>query len=432
MPEPDLLGSSWPFNAPGLGFTFGSQEDIRSRAVQEEWLSTDTLLNQAYMTKYTTNFNARVSVELLPGLKIELNADRTFAKNHTEYFRADSLGQFHPYSPKDAGSFSISYIAWGTAFKTDYDEVISENFERMKDFRYDIAYRLASENPNSSGTVYDTLTQMQFPVGYGPTSQDVLVPSFIAAYANIGTGDVPLNYFLRIPLPNWRITYDGLSRIGFLSDIIESLTLSHSYRCTYAINSYQSNLYYEEMNGSPSLLYDQTNSFYPRYDVAQVTIIEQFAPLAGLDLTFQNSLLTRFEFRKSRNLNFSMANKQLTDVSSDEYIVGVGYRIKNVSFTVSSIGGGGRKTRLDSDLDIKVDFSLRNNRTVLRRVDQDLEQISAGQRVISINSSIDYMLSKSVSLRLFFDKIINNPFVSNQYRNSTTRGGISLRFSLAQ
>jgi cell surface protein SprA len=69
---------------------------------------------------------------------------------------------------------------------------------------------------------------------------------------------------------------------------------------------------------------------------------------------------------------------------------------------------------------------------VLRRVDQELEQISTGQRVISINTSIDYMLSNSISLRLFFDKIINNPFVSNQYRNSTTRGGISLRFSLAQ
>ena len=79
-----------------------------------------------------------------------------------------------------------------------------------------------------------------------------------------------------------------------------------------------------------------------------------------------------------------------------------------------------------------IDFSIRNNRTVLRRIDQDIDQVSSGQKVISINTSIDYMLSKSVTLRLFFDKIINNPFVSNQYRNSTTKGGISIRFSLAQ
>jgi cell surface protein SprA len=127
-----------------------------------------------------------------------------------------------------------------------------------------------------------------------------------------------------------------------------------------------------------------------------------------------------------------MINKQLTDLSTDEIIVGLGYRIKDVAFTVSSIGGGGRKTNISSDLDVKVDFSIRNNRTVLRRIDQDIDQVSSGQKVISINTSIDYMLSKSVTLRLFFDKIINNPFVSNQYKNSTTKGGISIRFSLAQ
>ena len=126
-----------------------------------------------------------------------------------------------------------------------------------------------------------------------------------------------------------------------------------------------------------------------------------------------------------------MANKQLTDINSDEYVVGLGYRVKNVAFTVKSISGGGR-TNFNSDLDIKVDFSIRNNRTVLRRLDIDQNQVSAGQQVVTINTTIDYQLSRSLSMSFFFDKIINNPYVSNQYRNSTTRGGIKLRFSLAQ
>ena len=164
MPEPDFLGSTWPFKAPGFGFTFGSQEDILSKAIENKWLTTDTLLNQAYMTKYTSNFSAKVSLEPIPGFKIELNADRTFARNHTEYYKADSLGNFPPsYSLKDAGSFSISYIAWGTAFKTDYNNVVSANFEKMKQNRYDVAYRLAAQNPNSEGTVFDTLTQQEYP-----------------------------------------------------------------------------------------------------------------------------------------------------------------------------------------------------------------------------------------------------------------------------
>ncbi len=392
------------------------------------------MLNQAYATKLTSNLSARLSVEPVPGFKIEINADRTFAKNHTEFYRADSNGEFRPYSPKDAGSFSMSYITWGTAFGVNYDTSISSTFEKMKEYRLDIANRLAESNPNSVGTVYDSVTQQYYPTGYGPTSQDVLIPSFLAAYAKQSPDNVYLGYFPKIPLPNWKITYDGLIKIKFMAKVFKSAILSHSYRSVYTVNSYQSNLYYaiDTSNGSPNALYPASNAFFPKYDLNQVTIQEQFAPLIGIDLTWNNSLLTRFEFRKSRTLTFSMSNKQLTDLNTDEYMIGLGYRIKDVAFTVTSLGGGGRKSHISSDLDIKVDFSIRNNRTVLRRIDQDIDQVSSGQRVISINTSIDYMLSKSVTLRLFFDKIINNPFVSNQYKNSTTKGGISIRFSLAQ
>jgi cell surface protein SprA len=432
LPSPQVLGVYWPSNAPGLGFAFGSQQDVRSRAVQEGWLTRDTLLNQAYATKYTTNLSARVNVEPFPGFKIEINADRTFAKNHTEFFRADSNGVFDSYSPKDGGSFSMSYITWGTAFHTDYDTSISSTFEDMKSYRYNIANRLALDNPNSVGTVYDSVTQQYYPTGYGPTSQDVLVPAFLAAYGNKDPNSIYLGYFPSIPLPNWRITYDGLTKIPFMAKVFKSANLTHAYRSVYTISAYQSNLYYGETDGKPSELYEASNSFYPKYDLAQITIQEQFAPLFGIDMTWNNSLLTRFEYRKSRTLTFSMINRQLTDLNTDEIVIGLGYRVKDVTFTVSSMGGGGRKSTIKSDLDIKVDFSIRNNRTVLRRIDQNIDQVSAGQRVYSINTSIDYMLSKSVTLRLFFDKIINNPFVANQYDNSTTKGGISIRFSLAQ
>ena len=432
MPSPQVLGVYWPSNAPGLGFTFGSQQDIRYKAVENGWLTTDTLLNQNYATKYTDNLSARVTLEPLPGFKIEVNMDRTYAMNHTEFFRADSLGIFSSFSPKDAGSFSISYITWGTAFKTDYDTSISPTFEKMKDYRIDIANRLAMGNPLSVGTVYDSVTMEYYPTGYGPTSQDVLIPSFLAAYTNQGTQKVYLGYFPKVPLPNWRISYDGLTKIKALKKVIDMATITHAYRSIYSISSFQSNLYYQQVDGHPSALYVTSNSFYPMYDVATITIQEQFAPLIGIDITWVNSLQSRFEFRKSRTLTFSLANKQLTDLGTDEYIVGLGYRFKDVSFTVNSIGGGGRKSKITSDLDIKIDFSIRNNRTVLRRVDQNIDQVSSGQQVFSINSSIDYTLSKSVSLRLFFDKTVNNPYVSNQYRNSTTKGGISIRFSLAQ
>jgi cell surface protein SprA len=238
--------------------------------------------------------------------------------------------------------------------------------------------------------------------------------------------------FPKIPLPNWRVTYSGLSKIEFLARYLQKITLSHAYRSTYSISAFRTNLTYVGVDGYPSTTQQFSSDYIPEYDFGQISISEQFSPLFGIDMTWQNSLFTKVEYKKSRNLNLSFANNQVTQVSSNELVVGLGYRIKSVGFNVKALGGGGKTTRLESDVDIKVDFSVRNNKTILRRIDEDITQVSAGQKIISINTSIDYMLNQNLSIRFFFDKIINNPFVSNQYRNATTNGGISLRFSLSQ
>ncbi|MFW6020166.1 MAG: hypothetical protein ACOCPM_06255, partial [Bacteroidales bacterium] len=93
---------------------------------------------------------------------------------------------------------------------------------------------------------------------------------------------------------------------------------------------------------------------------------------------------------------------------------------------------GGQSKRLSSDLNIKVDFSFRDNKTVLRKLVEDANQISAGQKVISINTSVDYKISKSINMRLFYDQVINDPYVSSQIKNSNINAGISLSFTLAQ
>jgi cell surface protein SprA len=133
-----------------------------------------------------------------------------------------------------------------------------------------------------------------------------------------------------------------------------------------------------------------------------------------------------------QGISFSFVNNQLTEISSNEFIIGMGYRLKGIRFNLSGVLGGGKKTRTNSDLNLKLDFSIRKNKTVLRRVDQDVNQISVGQQVLAINFSADYNLSARFNVRFYFDKVINTPYVSNQYRTSNTRGGIALRFTLSQ
>lgn len=418
-PTPQILGNRLDDMAPGVGFVFGSQEDIRYQAARNGWLSTDTLLNNAYITRLTKDLTARATYEPFPEFRIDFNADKKESFGHQEFFRADKEGIFSPSGEQERGSFSISFLAIKTAFKKDNDENISPVFEQFKENRRVIAARLAAEDPRSTG-INDTTN---YPIGYGPTSQDVLIPAFIAAYSGKSATDVNTSAFPKIPIPNWKFNYTGLGKLPFLKQYFKQFSIGHGYRSTYAVGSYISNIIVD------SLPFDVAGNFISANRIDVITISEQFQPLFNIDMTWNNSLLTKIEFKKSRNLSLSFVNNQLTEVTNNEIVIGVGYRFKDVKLNLSS---GGRRQQLKSDLNVKMDLSIRDNKTVLRRLDEAINQISTGNRMISINTSADYVINQRFNIRLFFDKTITNPFVSNQFDNSTTNAGVSLRFTLAQ
>ncbi len=425
MPTPDILGNRLSDMAPGMGFVFGSQRDIRPEAVSKEWISTDTLLNSAFITRLTKNFTARATYEPFREFRIDFTADKVQSFNHQEYFKADASGRFTTTAPQSRGSFSMSFLTIKTAFSKDGDENISQVFENFKEYRLTVAERLAAQNPNAGPPTPET---DGFPLGYGPGSQDVLIPAFIAAYTGRDPKKVSLSPFPKIPIPNWSFNYTGLSNVEFFKKYLKQLTIAHTYRSTYAIGSYITNVDFSLENGFASVLDDALN-FIPENRIDVVSISEQFSPLFRLDATWNNSLLTRFEIKKSRAIQLSFVNNQVTEVSGNELIVGLGYRFKDVKLNISS---GGRKQQLKSDLNVKMDLSIRDNKTVLRRLDEEINQVSTGNRMISINSSADYVINQRFNVRLFFDKTITNPFISSQFPNSTTNAGLSLRFTLAQ
>ncbi|MDP4291357.1 MAG: cell surface protein SprA, partial [Bacteroidota bacterium] len=422
-PTPDFLGNRWSDRAPGIGFIFGDQRDIRTDAVSYNWLTKDTLLNSPYQTRFTKTLTVKGRMEPLRNFIIDISADRSESMNHTEFFKAGSDGQFHTSAPQDNGNFSMTFLMIKTAFRSENSNYISSTFEQFKANRLTVANRLAHANPNWPGT-YD---QSGFPTGYGATSQDVLIPAFIAAYSGKDPAKVSTNAFPGLPLPNWRITYTGLGDMDGLKDIFQSISLSHSYISTYSIGNYLSNLNYEQLNGFPSLI--EEGNFIPQKRIDLVSLTEQFAPLLSIEMTWKNSLTSHIEFRKMRNLSLSFVNNQLTEITLNEYILGMGYKLKNLKFiTVSE--STGRNAKVSSDLNIKLDLSLKDDKTILRRIDQDINQISAGKQLITANFSADYQLSQRVNMRFFFDKTVSKPYITTL--SSTTSGGISITFILAQ
>jgi cell surface protein SprA len=432
-PQTDYMGMDWNESyAPGWDFIFGAQYDkddprnVRYRARDNNWLSESDLVSGQYITTNAKTWNGRATVEPLPNLKVDVTMNYNETRNHSEFFQWDpTINDFVSNSPMTNGSYSVSWNTFGTAFEANNDDYSSAAFDQLRKNRIDIANRLAA---GLSGT--PTYNSEGFPIGYTQTSQDVLIPAFLAAYSGKSANSIGLNPFPKMPKINWSAKYDGLSKLAFLKKIFKSIVLSHAYRSTYSVSQWQTNLNFTDDNGDGiSEALDSSQNFVPLQTIQTVTISEQFSPFIGIDITFNNSLLMKFELKKSRNLSLSMANTQVTEIKSDEWVMGLGYRFKNVKFPIKLAKG---KKKPVSDVNVRVDLSIRDNRTIIRKIEEDVNQPTAGQKLTTIKFSADYVLSPRFNIRAFYDRIITTPVISSSFPTDNTNAGIALRFTLAQ
>jgi cell surface protein SprA len=420
-----VLGQDLDRNSPGFEFAFGSQKDIRPQAVNGKWITTDTSLNNTFARNYNENFTGRSSIEPFDGFKIELNASRQFTRNNSEFFRWNG-SRFDSQSVTETGNFSISTIAINTAFVKDdpttYSNAVFEEFSKNRKI---ISERLAGLNPNSNGFAAPDTFGIIYNDGYSGTQQEVLTLAFISAYLGKSPNDVKLSPFSKIPLPNWRVTYDGLGKLPLFKKVFNNVSLTHSYRSTFNVNSYNRNLNY--VDGKYLTVKDIGGNFIPTREFGQVSMVEQFAPLIGVDVTWKNNIQTRAEFKRDRNVSLTYAGVQVTEVKGNEITLGFGYRLPNfkLPFNLSNkVSGNG--------LNLTADFSARKNSTIIRRLLEGVNQPTAGLNVYSIKAAADYAVSDKLNMRFFYEQTINTPVISTSYPTSNINTGIEIRFSLSQ
>ncbi|MCB0402960.1 MAG: cell surface protein SprA [Flavobacteriales bacterium] len=436
--ETELLGYNPGFTAPGFNFVSGIQEeDFALNAADRDWLVTKDDpqygLMYNYATTYAENYSLRATVRPIKTLRIQLTANRTYSTNlGQQFFEIDPAtfvdtlsgelrNNYYFVTPIETGNFSMSFLSFNTAFAGD-DELSKSSsvFESFLTERAKISQRLAQENGNSFGTTQG------YADGYGGTSQDVLIPTFVAAYSGKDGNDVSLADFTKyIPLPNWRITYDGLSKLKFVNRVFKNFTLNHSYKSTLNVSSFTTNLLYEENNQGASAR-DINSNFIPELQVSNVSISEQFSPLLGAEMTMHNDMLLRVEYKKDRNASLSMSNNQITEIKGAEWSIGTGYKFRQVRMPFA------KSKMIKSDIDTRIDFVIRKNNTIIRKIVEEVNQLTAGQRVFSIKFTADYRVSKTLNIRAFYDYVATNPYISTTFPTSNTNAGFSLRFTLAQ
>jgi cell surface protein SprA len=435
-PQTTLLGQDerYRFNAPGWDFVAGSQSEdfwgnfygtsteyMLTRAYRNGWIIGDTTFINPFTMNTATNLSMNAVIEPFRDLRVELTATQAHANNRTWY----DINNNGRSTPTEMGSFSISTISIFTAFENPTSETYykSDAYTRFNQSRIAVANELAQRRYGS--TSFPTVDSVagRYPAGFSGLSQDVLIPSFEAGYLKKPINSKTINYadFLsKIPLPNWRITYAGLSRIPALKPFVRSATLSHSYRSVYSINAFATNTNYVEKPGEK----DAQGDFYSPYSIATVSLNEQIV-LGSLDVAWQNGIQTRVELRKNRRVDLSMTNNQIIENNAWEGAAGAGYTLAGVPqiFRFSD------KQSATTSLALRADYTYRNDKNLIRKLAEDTHQITDGRRNMAIKFTGDYAVMKDLTFRLFFDWTENNPYVS-AVNTENISFGFSLRYVL--
>jgi cell surface protein SprA len=409
------------FNAPGWDFVLGSQDpSIRFKAKENDWLVKNTYLTLPFSQSRTKSLTGRANIEPTPDFKITLDIKKDVTDTYQEIYRFGDT-DFESLNPSRSGSYKISTVSINTAFDKSNGKINSDVFHKFEENLPLIRQRLNALNP--SAELYDT------------TGQDVIIPAFIAAYTGKNAATAGLTPFPNTPLPNWRVEYSGLNKLSIFKDVFQSITISHGYASTYSVLNFSNSLRYDSTGlvGFNVPIEKYNNGIFgdpstPVYVISQVMISEQFQPLIGINIRTKNRLTLNASYRTKRDLALNVSNAQVTEVSSKDVSVEVGYTKNNMKLPIKSQG---RTIVLKNDVTFRLNLTITNTRTIQRKI-EELDVITNGNINFQLRPNVSYSVNQKLTMQAYFERTINDPLVSNSFRRATTRFGIQVRFSLAQ
>ena len=443
--------------APGLDFAFGLVDDSYiGKARDNDWLLCNDSIATPATTSKTENLQLRATLEPVRDFKIDLSATRTMTTQK-------SIQYMYEGTPTtQSGTFQMTTISLSSAFEgignanSGYRSRTFEKFVNSLDgFRQRVESQYAGTvypvGSNLGGGKYDA---SRTPVN--PYSGDVMIPAFLNAYTSMGGSSLSIFPALSRLLPNWTVRYSGLGKLPWFRDHFKSVNINHAYKSIFAVGSYSSySTYQEYMNGLGFVTDASTGNPSPSsmFNVSQVSINEAFSPLLGMDVTLNNNMTIKGEYRQTRVLNLSMTSVQVNEALSKDWVVGMGYRINNFNLfgapkahKVKGRTGAQQNSRNGSkgknqtqnygpnhDLNLRLDFSFRKQAAIVRDIATMTSSASSGNNALKLSFTADYTLSKMLTMSFYYDRQTNTPLLSSSSYPTTTQDfGLSIKFSLTR
>ncbi len=434
---PDYFGVNKSNMSELLPFVLGKQDrNFQRTAEKNDWITRSVQQNQPFQQTIQRIFSANTTLEPLKDLRIQIEIRKTRQDAYQEFYRPDSTGRpFQSQNSLRNGQFSMSFMSFRTAFAKARHDNSSPVFDKFKEYREAMVRRLTRDNPDKTGY-------------YNVNSQDVLIASFFAAYTGKDTATVSTNPFLKFPMPNWQIDYNGLAQLPMFKRVFSSFSISHKYTSTYSVGNYTSSLGFEAdyvnlsvMNYPLSKVLE--NSVYklqyvPVFSMSTITMVEKFSPLIGVKFRTQSRITGSIDYNRDRSIAMNLSNALVAELFNQDLTVSVGFTKNNVPLPFKI---NGVKKKLKNDMTFQLGMTFRDTRDIRRKfgstsaLDVDSPQeniITAGAINFQLHPTVNYVVNNRLSCQFYFDRSFFDPFVSNQFYRKTTAGGVQLKFNLAE
>ncbi|MDR1499740.1 MAG: cell surface protein SprA [Tannerellaceae bacterium] len=428
--------------APGLAFALGDvSRSYIDRLYEKDWL----VMSQSNISPAIINRSGQLSLDMtlepFPGLRVSLRGE------HQDTRRTEIQYMYSGMPEIRGGNFTMTTVSIGSFFEgmgNMANGYASTAFESFLTNRGVIAGRLNARymssvypdggflaNTSMAGQPYNPSIENG---GVNINSTDVLIPAFIAAYTGKDAANISLTPFPSITsiLPNWRVSYDGLIRIPAVKRRFKTVVLSHQYNSVYSVGGYSSFLNWVEAGHEIGYVQDIiTGNPTPSspYSISSVNIMEGFAPLIGVDGTLTNNITLGASYRTNRSLNLNISSFQMVESRTNEFVVGLGYKLTEFNKVLNM-----RPARdFSNDLTVRLDYSYRKTQALIRKMEEALTQATSGNMTRTLRFSADYGVSRSLTLRAFYDWEINEPLISSAaYPTTNSNYGVSIRFIMTQ
>ena len=446
--------------SPGLDYAFGFIGDSYiERARENNWL----LMNESVATPATTSktedLQMRMTLEPVKNFKIDLNASRTMTTSKSVQY------MYEGNPTTQSGTFTMTTLSLKSAFEgmgNANNGYKSNSFQKFCNSLSEFRERVEAQYTNSVYPKGSTLAGKTFNPengGVNMYSADVMIPAFLSTYTGMGGKSLSIFPSLSKLLPNWTIRYSGLSKLPWLREYFKSVNLNHSYKSIYAVGSYSSySTYMEYMDGLGFIKDATTGNPVPNsmFNVSTVSINEAFSPLLGIDVTMNNNMTCKLEYRSTRVLTLSMTSIQISEAVSHDWVIGMGYKINNFNFfgmtnhraVKGKKKGNGQddekqnanskttqrgKTQVNHDLNLRLDFSFRKQAAITRDIASMTSSASSGNSALKLSFMADYTLSRLLTMSFYFDRQTNTPLLSSSSYPTTTQDfGLSIKLSLTR